>query len=74
LGDFNNYITEVDTDTFTVTASGKLELKSVKPEALLSTLGNLTNLNGYNELDPTTIVEEINKIYNMLTWQDMPKD
>lgn len=69
-GLFTNYIESVDTSVFAVTKK-KLELKEIPNQFLLTTVGDLSTLLTYDEEDPTTIVEEINNIYERLTWQTM---
>lgn len=63
-----NFITSVDTDTFKV-AEGKLELINVPAEALYSTVGDLTQIQNY--VIGNTLVDEINSIYELLTWTEM---
>lgn len=63
-----NFITSVDTDTFKVT-EGKLELVNVPVEALYSTVGDLTKIQNY--VVGNTLVDEINSIYDILTWTEM---
>ena len=67
-GDFNNFITEVNTDVFSV-IDGKLNLVSVPADLLFDTVGNLNTLVNYTQ--GTTLVKEINNIYEILTWQSM---
>lgn len=69
-GFFTNYIKSVDASVFTVT-QGKLELKEIPNQFLFTTVGDLSTLSTYDAESPTTIVEEINNIYERLTWQTM---
>lgn len=68
-GEFNNYIDSVNGEVFSVT-SGNLDLVAVPMSALVPTLGNLTLLPNYD--NGMTLVDEINNIYDILTWQEMP--
>lgn len=63
-----NFITSVDTNAFKV-AEGKLELINVPAEALYSTVGDLTQIQNY--VVGNTLVDEINSIYELLTWTEM---
>jgi len=69
-GDYDNYIRSVDTDVFSV-SNGKLNLIAIPNAALFDTVGDLTQLITYDEDTNTTIVNEINTLYEMLHWQDM---
>ena len=69
-GDYDNYIRSVDTDVFSV-SNGKLNLVAIPNAALFNTVGDLTQLITYNENTNTTIVNEINALYEMLHWKDM---
>lgn len=68
-GEYANFITAVDDTIFSVN-DGTLGLVDVPAEAL-SVLGDFATLphaaNNY------TLVEEINDLYKMLTWTDMPE-
>jgi hypothetical protein len=72
-GVFNNFISSVDTNTFSV-SQGKLALVDVPASALLTTVGDLTTLKDYDVSNPTTIVEEIKKLQEYLTWQSMSEE
>lgn len=67
-GDFNNFINSVDETVFTVT-DGKLELTTLPTALLVPVIGDMTKLKNYSE--GTTIVNELNNIYDILTWKDM---
>ena len=67
-GDFNNFITAVDTNVFAVNEA-TLELVAIPSDLLFDTVGNLNTLTNYTE--GTTLVKEINNIYEMLAWQSM---
>ena len=67
-GDFNNFITAVDTNVFAVNEA-TLELVAIPSDLLFDTVGNLNTLVNYTE--GTTLVKEINNIYEMLAWQSM---
>ncbi len=67
-GDFNNYISHVNNDIFSVTR-GKLDLVAVPATALTAVVGDLTHLTNY--VEGTTLVDEINDIYTILTWQSL---
>ena len=67
-GDFNNFINSVDETVFTVT-NGKLELTTLPTALLVPVIGDMTKLKDYSE--GTTIVNELNNIYDILTWKDM---
>lgn len=66
-GDFN-FIKSVDENIFSVTV-GKLELKSIPENILTPVLGDF-NLLPNAEKD-FTLVDEINNIYDILTWTDI---
>ena len=70
-GDFSNYISSVNEDVFEV-AEGKLDLVNVPASALSAVIGNMNLLPNYSEEKQITIVDEINNIYNILTWNDIP--
>lgn len=67
-GDFNSLITDVDVSVFDVT-DGILSLVGLPGELLHSTVGDLTTLNNYTQ--NTTIVNELNNIYEILTWSSI---
>lgn len=67
-GDFNNFITAVDTNVFAVNEA-TLELVAIPSDLLFDTVGDLNTLTNYTE--GTTLVKEINNIYEMLAWQSM---
>ena len=64
-GDFNNFITAVDTNVFAVNEA-TLELVAIPSDLLFDTVGDLNTLTNYTE--GTTLVKEINNIYEMLAW------
>ena len=71
-GEFSNFIKAVDTEVFNVEAeTGKLELVAVPARALTAVLGDVTTLPGYAENPNNTIIEEINNIYTILSWQNI---
>ena len=70
-GEFNNFIKSVNTDIFSVNVDGKLDLKSIPTSLLTPVIGDMTKLPNYTE--ETTIVNEINNIYDRLTWQEIPQ-
>ena len=63
-----NFITSVDTNTFSV-VDGKLNLVNVPAEALYSTVGDLTKIKNYQV--GNTLVDSINDILEILTWTEM---
>lgn len=67
-GEYVNFITAVDDAVFSVT-DGTLGLVNVPAEAL-SVLGDFATLPHATDY---TLVEEINELYKMLTWTDMPE-
>ena len=67
-GEYVNFITAVDDAIFSVT-DGTLGLVNVPAEAL-SVLGDFATLPHATDY---TLVEEINELYKMLTWTDMPE-
>ena len=71
-GTFNNYVKSVDTSTFKV-QNGRLSLIKIPETLLHSTVGDLTQLLTYNENPNTTIVDEINNLYTIVSWQDIVK-
>lgn len=70
-GEFNNFIKSVNTDIFSVNKDSKLDLVAIPTSLLTPVIGDMTNLTNYTE--GTTIVNEINKIYDRLTWQEIPQ-
>jgi hypothetical protein len=69
-GEYVNFITAVDDAIFSVT-DGTLGLVDVPIEAL-SILGDFSTLPHAGE-EGSTLVSEINELYKMLTWTDMPE-
>ena len=70
-GEFNNFIKSVNTDIFSVDTNSKLDLIAIPTSLLTPVIGDMTDLTDYTE--GTTIVNEINKIYDRLTWQEIPQ-
>lgn len=70
-GEFNNFIKSVNTNIFSVNVDGKLDLTSIPTSLLTPVIGDITKLPNYAE--GTTIVNEINNIYDRLTWQEIPQ-
>jgi uncharacterized repeat protein (TIGR02543 family) len=69
-GEYVNFITAVDDAVFSVT-DGTLGLVDVPIEAL-SVLGDFSTLPHAGE-EGSTLINEINELYKMLTWTDMPE-
>lgn len=69
-GTYVNYIKSVDTSTFRV-QNGRLSLIDIPGELLTPTVGDLTQLITYADNPNTTIVDEINNLYTIVSWQDM---
>lgn len=67
-GDFDNFIKSVNEGIFSV-VDGKLDLVALPAELLTPVIGDMTQLVNYTE--GTTIVNELNNIYEMLTWNEM---
>lgn len=67
-GEFDNLIANVNKAIFSIDDS-TLNLIAIPSELLLDTVGDLTKLSNFSE--GTTIVNEINNIYEILTWQSM---
>ena len=67
-GKFNNLIKSVSSD-FEVTEDGQLQLINVQNSALMNIVGDMKSLTNYTE--GTTLVDEINDIRSMLSWQEM---
>lgn len=67
-GTFDNFISAVDEEIFDV-VDGTLNLKAIPTALLTPVIGDMTKLVNYEE--GTTVVDEINNIYEMLTWIDM---
>lgn len=67
-GEFNNFISAVNPSVFKV-EDGTLDLVSVPAAALENALGNFSSLPHASE--DFTLVDEINNLYNLLTWNDM---
>ena len=66
-GNFN-FIKSVDENIFSVNV-GKLELKAISVDALKPVLGDLNILP--HAAQDFTLVDEINNIYDILTWTDI---
>lgn len=69
-GTYDNFIRAVDNSVFSVT-NGKLNLVAVPNAALMTTVGDMTALINYGNNENTTLVDEINTLYEMLHWQDI---
>lgn len=67
-GEFKNFIGGVDTNVFAVN-NEILSLTAIPSKLLLNTVGDLTTLTNFTE--NTTLVKEINNIYEILAWQSM---
>ena len=67
-GEFKNFISGVDTNVFAVN-NEILSLTAIPSKLLLNTVGDLTTLINFTE--NTTLVKEINNIYEILAWQSM---
>ena len=67
-GTFDNYIKSVSSD-FEVNTEGNLSLVNVSAAALKSVVGDVTKMTNYKE--GMTIVDELNDIRMLLTWQEM---
>lgn len=67
-GDFDNFVKSVNEEIFSV-VDGKLDLVALPTELLTPVVGDMTKLINYTE--GTTIVNELNNIYEMLTWNEM---
>lgn len=67
-GEFNNFISAVNPSIFKV-EEGTLGLVSVPVAALENTLGNFSSLPHASK--DFTLVDEINNLYNLLTWNDI---
>jgi hypothetical protein len=68
-GEFDNYITSVDESMFSV-CDGKLELFNLPTYLFTPVVGDMTQLVNYSGT-VTTVVDELNNIYNILTWNEM---
>ena len=67
---FECFIKSVDTDVFSVDAeTGKLSLVAIPTGTLTPVVGDMTTLPGYIENNNITIVEEINNLYELLSWK-----
>ena len=64
-------IKSVNTDIFSVNKDSKLDLVAIPTSLLTPVIGDMTKLPNYTE--ETTIVNEINNIYDRLTWQEIPQ-
>lgn len=69
-GDFN-FIKSVNEDIFSVNSEGKLDLVAIPSSLLEPVIGDMTKLINYTEGSSTTIVNELNNIYNSLIWKDV---
>lgn len=69
-GNFSNYITSVDGTIFTVN-DGELTMTQVPARLLTDTVGDLTQLVTFDAENPTTVVDELNILHDILTWRDM---
>ena len=69
-GEFNNFISAVNTDIFTV-VDGTLDLINIPASLLVPVVGDMSNLVTYDAENPTTIVDELNNLYDILTWGEM---
>lgn len=67
-GKYNNFITGVDTAVFAVN-DGVLNLVNV-PTTALGSLGDFTKL---PHAGASSLIDEINNLYNYLTWTDIPQ-
>lgn len=70
-GDYDNFISAVNTSTFQV-ENGTLNLISIPKIALIGAIGDTSNLPNVDQ--NFTIVDEINYIYDRLTWKDMQEN
>ena len=70
-GDYNNFISAVDTSKFQV-ENGTLNLISIPKIALIGAVGDTSSLPNADQ--NFTIVDEINYIYDRLTWNDMEEN
>lgn len=70
-GEFDNFITSVNEDIFTVDEEGKLDLKALPSSLLEPIIGDMSQLVTYDEKNPTTVVEELNNLYQILKWNDL---
>lgn len=68
-GEFDNFITSVDESMFSV-FDGKLELFNLPTHLFTPVIGDMTQLVNYSGTT-TTVVDELNNIYNILTWNEM---
>ena len=66
-GNYDNFITSITSD-FKV-ENGQLQLINVQNSALMHIVGDMTNLTNYTE--GTTLVDEINDVRMILSWQEM---
>ena len=69
-GDFN-FIKSVNENIFSVNSEGKLDLLAIPSSLLEPVIGDMTKLINYTEGSSTTIVNELNNIYNSLIWKDV---
>lgn len=68
-GTFDNVIQAVNPDVFEITADSTLNLVAVPKAALSAALGDFATLPNADK--DFTLVDEINNIYQMLTWSDL---
>lgn len=68
-GNFDNFIKSVDTEVFSVNETGNLNLIAIPNDLLTPVIGDMTTLVNYTE--NTTVVNELNTIYDILTWKSM---
>lgn len=64
-----NFIKSVNTDIFTVNDSGNLDLIAIPKNVLTPVLGDISLLP--NNSKNFTIVDEINNLYDIMTWSDI---
>ena len=69
-GEFNNLFSSVNSEVFSI-AGEQLNLIAVPSDLLLPTVGDITLLPHYSTENSVTLVEEINNIYEILSWQSM---
>lgn len=70
FGEFDNYIKAVNPEVFEVTTdTSTLNLIAIPNSLLTPVIGDMTTLPGYAENEEITLVEEINNIYELLSWK-----
>lgn len=69
-GEFNNLFSSVNSEVFSI-AGEQLNLIAIPSDLLLPTVGDITLLPHYSTENSVTLVEEINNIYEILSWQSM---